>query len=138
MTARQLVNSNMNELSDNDSHVSALTRDGDMSLNLTPFYTNTQGKRCLLNGQLIDALDESDRLEAINLNSVAVPKSWGDHGRLSQADKEGFVWLAMQLHCDGCLSAEQGDYFYFYHSNTGFKRMERTQGNAEAGPPHQP
>ncbi len=130
MTARQLVNSNMNELSDNDSHVSALTRDGDMSLNLTPFYTNTQGKRCLLNGQLIDALEESDRLEAINLNSVAVPKSWGNHGRLPEFDKDGLIWLPMQATTNGQFVATQGEYIYFYHANTGLARMDKPKDNS--------
>ncbi|WP_347985726.1 CRISPR-associated helicase/endonuclease Cas3 [Methylomonas sp. AM2-LC] len=132
MTARQLITSNMNELSDNDSHVSALTRDGDMCLNLTPFYTNTQGKPCLLSGQQIDTLDESDRLESINLNSVAVPKYWGDHGRLPGTDKDGFIWLAMQIGSGECLSAEESSYLYFYNSKAGFSRVARTQGNAEA------
>jgi CRISPR-associated endonuclease/helicase Cas3 len=95
-----------------------------MNLNVTPFYTDMQGERCLLSGELIDKLDESKRLEAINLNSVAVPKSWGKHGRLPEADKDGFIWLAMQIDSDGCLGAEQGN--YFYHSNTGFKRVEQT------------
>lgn len=122
MTAKRLISSNMNELSDNDSNVSALTRDGDMNLNVTPFYTDMQGERCLLSGELIDKLDESERLEAINLNSVAVPKSWGKYGRLPEADKDSFIWLAMQIDSDGCLGAEQGN--YFYHSNTGFKRVE--------------
>jgi len=123
MTAKRLISSNMNELSDNDSNVSALTRDGDMNLNVTPFYTDMQGERCLLSGELIDKLDESKRLEAVNLNSVAVPKNWGKHGRLPEADKDGLIWLAMQIDSDGCLGAEQGN--YFYHSNTGFKRVER-------------
>jgi len=138
MTAKRLISSNMNELSDNDNNVSALTRDGDMNLNLTPFYTEKQGERCLLSGELIDKLDESKRLEAINLNSVAVPKNWGKHGRLPEVDKDGFIWLAMQIDGDSFLSTEQGTYFYFYHANIGFSRVEQAQENAEAEPPHKP
>ncbi|WP_027150483.1 CRISPR-associated helicase/endonuclease Cas3 [Methylobacter tundripaludum] len=125
MTAKQLINSNMNELSDNDSHVSALTRDGDMNLNVTPFYTEKQGERCLLSGELIDKLDESKRLEAVNLNSVAVPKNWGKHGRLPEADKDGLIWLSMQATTDDHFAAQQGNYTYFYHANTGLTRMDK-------------
>jgi len=131
MTARQLINSKMDELlSDNDSNVSALTRDGDMNLNLTPFYTDMQGERCLLNGELIDKLDESKRLETINLNSVAVPKSWGKHGRLPEADKDGFIWLSMQAITDGHFVAQQGNYTYFYHAHTGLTRMDKPKENS--------
>lgn len=130
MTAKRLISSNMNELSDNDSHVSALTRDGDMSLNVTPFYTERQGERCLLSGELIDKLDESKRLEAINLNSVTVPKSWGKYGRLPEADKDGLIWLAMQTTASGSFVAQQGSYTYFYHANTGLTRMDKLKENS--------
>ena len=136
-SALQNIRRNPN-LDDNDSNVTALTRDGEMSLNLVPFYADTQGKRHLLDGQLIGSLDDSKRLEAINLNSVAVPKSWGNHGKLPDTDKEGFIWLVMQNSGDGYLSVEQGNYSYFYHSNTGFKKMEKPQENTEAMPPYQP
>jgi len=125
MTAKRLISSNMNELSDNDSNVSALTRDGDMSLNVTPFYTDAQGERYLLNDKPINKLDESECSEAINLNSVAVPKNWGKHGRLPEADKDGFIWLFMQATTDGHFVAQQGNYTYFYHANTGLTRMDK-------------
>ncbi|WP_036251185.1 CRISPR-associated helicase/endonuclease Cas3 [Methylobacter sp. BBA5.1] len=130
MSAKQLINSSMNELSDNDSNVSALTRDGEMSLNLIPFHNNAQGKRCLLNGDLIDSLDESERLEAFNLNSVAVPKSWSNHGRLPETDKEGFIWLPMQAAGNGKFVAQQGDYIYLYHTSTGLNRMDQPKENS--------
>ncbi|MBF6649272.1 CRISPR-associated helicase/endonuclease Cas3 [Methylobacter sp. BlB1] len=129
MTARQLINSSMNELSDNDSNVAALTRDGEMSLNLIPFCNNAQGERCLLNGELIDNQDDSDRLEAINLNSVAVPKNWSHHGRLPEADKEGLIWLSMRAEEKGRFIAQQGDCIYLYHASTGLNRMEQPEEN---------
>ncbi|TAL55931.1 MAG: CRISPR-associated helicase/endonuclease Cas3 [Methylovulum sp.] len=109
-------------LDDNDSNVSALTRDGEMSLNLIPFYTDVQGKRRLMDDQQVDNLDDSKRLEAINLNSVAIPKNWGNHGKLPDAE-EGFIWLGMENNGDGYLSVERGGCSYFYHSKTGFKKM---------------
>ncbi len=111
-------------LDDNDSNVSVLTRDGEMSLNLVPFYTDTQGNRRLMDDQQVDRLDDSKRLEAINLNSVAIPKNWGNHGKLPEADKEGFIWLDMENNDDGYFSVELGDCSYFYHSKTGFEKRE--------------
>jgi CRISPR-associated endonuclease/helicase Cas3 len=120
-----LVNIRRNPaLDDNDVNVAALTRDGEMNLNLILCYINTQGERCLLNGDMIDKLDESDRLEAINLNSVTVPKNWGNHGRLPEADKEGFIWLLMQPTEEGHFVAQQGDYIYLYQASTGLNRMD--------------
>jgi len=136
-SALQNIRRNSN-LDDNDNNVAALTRDGEMSLNVIPFYQDIQGKRCLLDSQRIDELDDSKRLEAINLNSVAVPKNWGNHGKLPDADKEGFIWLGMQSINDGYTSEEQGGCAYFYHSNMGFKRLEKSQEDTEVMPPYQP
>ncbi len=130
MTAKQLINSNMGELSDNDSNVSALTRDGEMSLNLVPVYTDAQGKRHLLDGQLIDSLDDSKRLEAINLNSVAVPKTWGKNGKLPKADDTGLIWLAMQENENGNFICQYGNLCYVYHTDTGLTRTDNLKENA--------
>ena len=130
MTAKQLINSNMGELSDNDNNVSALTRDGEMSLNLVPFYTDTQGKRCLLDGQLIDSLDDSERPEAINLNSVAVPKTWGKNGKLPKADDTGLIWFAMQENETGNFICQYGNLIYVYHTDTGLTRTDNLKENA--------
>jgi CRISPR-associated endonuclease/helicase Cas3 len=125
MLARQLISSGMYELSDNDSNVSALTRDGDMSLNVIPTYINSQGQECLLNGEAIDSIDESRRAEALNLNSVAVPKSWGKHNRLPQTDQDGLIWLPMQQHENGHFTAQFNNDAYHYHAHTGLTRIEQ-------------
>ena len=129
MTARQLISSSMNELSDNDGNVAALTRDGEMSLNLILCYINAQGERCWLNGEMIDKQDDGGRLEAINLNSVAVPKNWSHHGRLPEADKEGLIWLPMRATEKGRFVTQQGDYIYLYHASTGLNRMDKPEEN---------
>lgn len=129
MSAKQLVNSNMNELSDNDSNVSALTRDGEMSLNVIPFYTDAQGKRNLLDRRLVDSLDDSERLEAINLNSVAVPRTWGRNGKLPKADETGLIWLAMQAIENEFFISNQGDSVYMYHNQTGLTRIDNPKEN---------
>lgn len=124
MTAKQLINSNMHELNDIDSHVSALTRDGEMNLNVVPIYLNEQGQSCLLSGELLEKLDKSQRDEALNLNSVGVPKSWGKQNKLPSPDADGIIWLEMQRQTDSVLTANHNQYCYLYHPNTGLTRAE--------------
>ncbi|WP_031431473.1 CRISPR-associated helicase/endonuclease Cas3 [Methylomicrobium agile] len=130
MLAKQLINSSMHELSDNDANVSVLTRDGDMSLNVIPVYLDSQGRRCLLNGKMIDEMDESQRSEAINLNSVAVPSSWGKHDRLPISDQEGLIWLSMQRQENDQFIAKHYNDTYLYHPDTGLIRIDPIEENA--------
>jgi len=125
MLAKQLINSNMHELSDNDANVSALTRDGDMNLNVLPIYLNAQGRQCLLNGESLEAMDDSQRAEALNLNSVAVPKSWGKHGRLPEADQDGLIRLIMQQQEEGLFVAQHAQDTYYYLADTGLTRTDQ-------------
>jgi len=130
MVARQMIRSNMNELSDNDANVSALTRDGDMNLNVIPIYLDSQGRGCMLNGEALDSMDESQRAEALNLNSVAVPKSWSKHDRLPKPDMDGLIWLAMLQHEGGHFSVRHNNDSYLYHANTGLTRIEQPKENS--------
>jgi len=115
----------MHELSDNDANVSALTRDGDMSLNVIPIYIDSQGRSCLLNGEALDSMDESRRAEALNMNSVAVPKSWSNRDRLPKADQDGVIWLTMKEQQEGNFFAQHRNDIYLYHANTGLTRIEQ-------------
>jgi len=65
----------MTPFNDTDENVLAVTRDGEMNLTVVPFC-NTQQGRMLMDGRIIEMLDEYQQLEALSLNSVGVPKSW--------------------------------------------------------------
>ncbi len=127
MTAKQLVRSSMKILSDDDNHVTVLTRDGEMSLNLVPYYRNTKGEKCLLDGTIFDQLDESQRLEALNLNTVAVPASWGHHGQLGETDSDDILWLAMEQTSDQQFVSQIGEYVFTYQPNTGLSRTKQCE-----------
>ncbi len=75
-TAQLLMRSDVEEFSDTDSNVSALTRDGEMSLNVLPVLDSIDGLKLLDDGELIQNLEEWWRDEALNLNMIAVPSSW--------------------------------------------------------------
>lgn len=74
--AQMMMRGQFKEVDDRDSNVSALTRDGEMSLNLLPVTENVSGS-CLLDGTPVDDLDAWWKDEQLNLNTVSVPlKSW--------------------------------------------------------------
>lgn len=122
--ARQLISSGINALQDTDSNVSAVTRDGEMSLTLVPVTTNRRGERCLLDSSVIDQLDDSDRFEKISLNSLGVPASWNggkSNGQLPDMDEDGLIWLDMEV-SESSYLGRCGAASYYYHPETGLRR----------------
>lgn len=77
---------------DDDVHVRAVTRDGEMSLPLIPYIATDSGKQ-LLDGQFLQQLPEFAIPEALALNRVNVPGSWQRKFKLGP-DEEGLVWIA--------------------------------------------
>jgi CRISPR-associated endonuclease/helicase Cas3 len=110
-------------LADSDGNVSALTRDGEMGLDVIPVYNDSQGRQCLLDRRDIYALSDEERFEALNLNSVSVPASWGRNDRLPEADQNGYNKLEMSAVGDA-YTCEYGPYRYRYHPNIGLQRIE--------------
>ncbi|CAG0904889.1 unnamed protein product, partial [Cyprideis torosa] len=80
-------------LMDDDENVRAVTRDGEFNVSVIPYLDTARGKQ-LLDSSILDSLSEWQQAEALAMNTVGVPKSWGK--LLPEKDKEGRVWLAMQ------------------------------------------
>ena len=96
--AKRLAKTDISEFSDNDAHVSALTRDGEMNLNLLPIQETQQGQ-CLLDGRLLESLGDEERDEYLNINTVSVPNTW--RGWLKELpSKDGLILLPMTLESD--------------------------------------
>jgi len=125
--ARRLMLADMSELKDSDGNVSALTRDGEMSLNLVPYYLNSDGDKCLLDGQALSALDDSNYWEAINLNTVAVPKSWERKDPvLEESSQDGLVWIEFEselIESDARFTSQGNIITYSYSKNGGLRRQ---------------
>ncbi len=122
ITAKQLMNSSMNSLSDNDANISVLTRDAEMSLNVLPFFINDNGNRCLLDGQSLPSADDLTWWEQISINTVPVPHSWGKHGKgLPEPDQDGLIWLEMQKESI-CFHNQWQQWTYTYTCDSGFQR----------------
>lgn len=125
-TARQLIRAKFNDLNDSDTNVAGLTRDGEMNLTVIPVITNAEGQKCLLNGVVIDMLDDSERFEQISLNSLGVPASWyrgKSKGQLPDMDDDGLIWLDMDAAETG-YQCRWDQTQYHYDPDTGFRRIK--------------
>ena len=118
--AARLVKATFSDLSDSDSNVATLTRDGEMNLAVIPFITNAEGQRTLLNERVIDTLDDNELFEQISLNSLGVPSGW--RKKLPEMDEDGLVWLNMEL-AGSVYQCRWGQAEYHYDSVAGFRRI---------------
>lgn len=97
---------------DEDSRVTGLTRDGEMSLTVLPIQRDGR----LLDGQVLNALNERDLAETLNFHAIPAPASW--KGRLSdcrlesEGDLAGYHQLEMTVEGQGAWSAMGGKFRY--------------------------
>ncbi|MFC3116999.1 CRISPR-associated helicase/endonuclease Cas3 [Cellvibrio fontiphilus] len=124
---------NMNRsfsMDDTDGNAALLTRDGEMGLNLVPYFLNAKGKRSLINGLVVDELHASEKFEKINLNTVSVPASWWrKKTELPQPDELGLIWLEFKK-SNNELTTVFGEWCYNYHSTTGLQRKAINEKDA--------
>lgn len=111
----------MTPFSDTEDAVTAVTRDGDMNLTVIPYYRTQQGT-VLMDGVLLESLDEFGQLEALALNSVGIPKSWGYH---LEDPIDGTIWLAMEPEGNGFRGHSKGAIFRYHHDIGLEKEKER-------------
>lgn len=110
--AKQLITMTVRHFRDEDSRVTGLTRDGEMSLTVLPMLP---GRR-LLNGQAVSLIKEQDLAEILNLQAIPAPASW--KGRLSDCRLEnegelaGYRQLEMTADGQGAWSAMGGKFRY--------------------------
>ena len=122
--AKSLTKNEMNSLNDDDGNVSALTRDGEMSLTVVP-YTNQENKY-FISGEKLDDKDPA-YFEQINLNSVKVPGSWKKS--LPSFDGNGLIMLEMLKNMNKVqytskqYESKGKQYFYCYDEEKGFQRI---------------
>jgi len=111
---------------DDDEHTAAMTRDGEMNLIVLPCMRR-DGKRCFLDGQAFDSLDEWAWQETINLNGVSVPDSWKRHLQESpdpKNDKIRRYFLEMRATAtEGEWIAEGEKCRFVYSWHMGLQRL---------------
>ena len=110
--ALQLTTMTVAAFRDEDSRVTGLTRDGEMSLTVLPIQPDGR----LLDGQVLRALSERDLAETLNLQAIPAPASW--KGRLSdcrlenEGDLAGYRQLEMTAVGQGDWLATNGRFHY--------------------------
>lgn len=108
---------------DDDSNVSLLTRDGEMSLNIIPVVETSAGQCFLGNTRLISALEEWQRAEEVMLNTIPAPASWKKQGLPSE--KEGVIWLVMLAASEGRWECVTDKARFSYTADTGLTMEQR-------------
>ncbi|EAT14753.1 CRISPR-associated helicase/endonuclease Cas3 [Desulfuromonas acetoxidans] len=125
--ARQAVNMarDSNPFVDSDESITAVTRDGEMSLTVIPYLDSDAGRRTL-DGDLLDSLDEYRLLEILALNSINVPGTGGWKGALKDVPlgEDKRYWLNMQPTREGFI-AEGIQTIFRYHRDTGLRREKK-------------
>ncbi len=110
--ARRLATMTVSQFRDEDSRVTGLTRDGEMSLTVLPIQPDGR----LLDGQVLSAINECDLAETLNFHAIPAPASW--KGRLADCRLEsdgalaGYRQLEMTADGQGVWSAMGGKFRY--------------------------
>lgn len=122
--AKSLANTDYKPFSDTEDHVALMTRDGDMNLNVLLMQDVPEAK--LLDGRLMDQLEEWEYYEAIQMNTVSVPKSW--ERNLPNEDKDGLIKLTLQQDgADWHWSLSKTT--LTYNKTTGLERKDHEPAN---------
>ncbi|MDD3620333.1 MAG: hypothetical protein PHX57_13155, partial [Desulfobulbaceae bacterium] len=109
--------------SDSDEKVVAVTRDDEMGLTIIPYMNSPQGRR-LLDGELVDAMEESCRAEELAMNAINVPARWGLWlMEVLEKDDEGRQWLEMNPK-EGGFEREAKKMVLRYRRETGLERTK--------------
>lgn len=110
--ALQLTTMPWRTFRDQEGEITSLTRDGEMSLSVLPLTADGS----LLDGPRIEDMPDQQLAEALNLNSVPVPASWGKLLYDCRIDSEGpFVGcyqLVLSLAGGGFWQSRDGNFRY--------------------------
>ena len=110
--ALRLTTMTVSQFRDEDSRVTGLTRDGEMSLTVLPIQSHGR----LLNGQVLSALNERELAETLNFHAIPVPASWkgwlADCCLESEGALAGYRQLEMTADRQGAWSAMCGKFRY--------------------------
>ena len=110
--ARRLTMMTVSAFRDEDSRVTGLTRDDEMSLTVLPLQPGC----CLLDGQELKKIQDYDRDEQLNLHAIPVPASWktrlADYRLENEGHLAGYRQLEMIADGQGCWTTLDGKFRY--------------------------
>lgn len=116
--ALRLTTITVKDFRDEGAIATSLTRDDEMSLTVLPIQPDGR----LLDGQVLDQLDERTLPEVLNLNSLPVPASWKRRLANLGRDEEGRVLMVMTGEGHGSWVSEGGK--FQYSEDFGLERID--------------
>lgn len=118
--ALRLTTMTVSTFRDEDSRVTGLTRDGEMSLTVLPIQPGGR----LLNGQIINGLNERDIPEILNLHAIPAPASWKGRLNACRLDNEGSLagYRQMEMTADRQVAWTAIDGKFRYSEDFGLER----------------
>lgn len=119
--AQRLVHMTLTQFADEDAKAAALTRDGEMSLNVLPIMAGDDGDT-LLDGMPLARIHEWERAEALDLDTVAVPAGWDKLLMECPRDEDGRLRLTFTREGTGNWIARAGQTAFRYTPDFGLEK----------------
>ncbi|MEW5792023.1 MAG: CRISPR-associated helicase/endonuclease Cas3 [Pseudomonadota bacterium] len=119
--AQRFVHMTLTQFADEDTKAAALTRDGEMSLNVLPVMVGGDGAT-LLDGTPLARIDEWERGEVLDLNTVAVPVGWDKLLMKCPCDEDGRLRLTFTMQGAGDWIARAGQTVFRYTPDFGLEK----------------
>lgn len=118
--AKRLTTMTVSAFRDEDSIATGLTRDGEMSLTVLPILSDGR----LLDGRALNALNEWDLAETLNLNAVPVPASWEKRLKGCRVEQDGDLagYRQLEMTADGQSGWTAIDGKFRYTEDFGLER----------------
>lgn len=118
MAAKQMISLPRKQYED-DVSIAVKTRDGEMSLTILPLQMDGR----LLDGSQLDGLADGERAEALNLNTIPVPYTWGKSALSScSPDDEGRYHLKFTADVADTWISRLGKTIFYYSEEFGLER----------------
>ncbi|MCC8991824.1 MAG: CRISPR-associated helicase/endonuclease Cas3 [Streptococcus sp.] len=118
--AKQMISMRRKQYADDDVSLTVHTRDGEMSLTVLPVQADGR----LLDGTRLDALDDGQCAEQLNLNAIPVPYTWKRALSECVQDEECRYRLVFAADSADEWIAHAGKYMFRYTEEFGLERSE--------------
>jgi len=116
--AQRLTAMTMSQFRDEDGRITSLTRDGEMSLTVVPIMAGGE----FLNGDKLSKNNKKAYAEAINLNSIPVPASWGKYLHDCRKDDDGRFVIEFVPKGDSAWECMVGKTRFQYSKDFGLEK----------------
>ena len=117
MRPKYLLRTGMNPLPTPTKMHPASLVERPMALSVVPALANER-KKALLDGESISAINDFERDELLNMNTISVPAGW----KWLPSFEDGYIYLPMRKQTDGWFWAN-GKYSLKYTIDFGFRTM---------------